>query len=276
MSAILVPTDFSSTAKNALWYAIDFAEQLNIPHIILYNAYQQPVTADPLMNVNELFNIDDLKKISEEGLKKAAEEALSRKANLSIETISEFNLLTAGIEEICKTNTVDYIVMGITGGDKLEETLMGSNTLHVAKHVKTPLIIVPPQSKFTPIEEVVLATDFKDVIETVPADTLKQFLDKVHPKLFVLNIDYKNKEFTPETPFESLMLDTLLEKYQPEYHFAESKDFVEAFNNFAEQHNADLIITIPKKRGLFEGIFKKSHTKKLAFHSHIPLLLIHS
>jgi hypothetical protein len=37
----------------------------------------------------------------------------------------------------------------------------------------------------------------------------------------------------------------------------------------------DLIITIPKKMGWFDSLFRRSHTKMLAFHSHVPLMVVH-
>jgi nucleotide-binding universal stress UspA family protein len=48
-----------------------------------------------------------------------------------------------------------------------------------------------------------------------------------------------------------------------------------AINQFADDNNLDLVITIPKKQKLLEGIFKQSSTKRLVFHSHVPVLCIH-
>ena len=68
---------------------------------------------------------------------------------------------------------------------------------------------------------------------------------------------------------------TLFEGFKPEYHFAEDTDFTECINEFVAAKSIDLIITIPKKHGLIDSLFKRSHTKMLAFHSHVPLLVIH-
>ena len=37
----------------------------------------------------------------------------------------------------------------------------------------------------------------------------------------------------------------------------------------------DLVIVIPKKHTLLEGIFKKSHTKDFVFHAHLPIMCVH-
>lgn len=276
MKTILVPTDFSDTAKNAADYAVALAGEIDATKIILYNAYQAPVSADPSMPAVQLFDMDVLKKSSEDGLKNFARELQSRCGDkLVVETRSEFQLLTSGIENLCKKESIDLVVMGITGGSKVEEVLIGSNTISVAKHVHVPVIIVPHHAKYTSIKEVVLACDFKQVKETTPVAPIRQLLDLTKSKFFVLNIDDNNKNFTPDTPHENVVLHALFEGYNPQYHFINDKHFTEAINQFVDANEVDLIITIPKKHGWFEGLFKRSHTRQLAYHSHVPLMVIH-
>jgi hypothetical protein len=71
------------------------------------------------------------------------------------------------------------------------------------------------------------------------------------------------------------MLHNLLHQYNPEYHFVDSDNFMEATNTFVHQHKIDLLITIPKRHNFFETIFKRSHTKMMAFHSNVPLMVVH-
>lgn len=276
MDTILIPTDYSDTSKNSAHYAVQLARQLSVKKIVLYNAYQQPITADPAMNAVEFYNLEDFRNISEEGMKNFVSELKANNSDIEFETICDFNILSNGIEDLCKNNpSIDLIVMGITGGGKLEEVLIGSNTIHVAKHTNVPLIIVPADAVYKPITKVVLACDFKHVVETTPVEPIKQIIDTTQAKLHVLHIDHNNKDYDEETPFESLMLDTLLDGYNPKYHFVDNADFTEGMNEFVQQNNIDLIVTIPKKHGLFEGLFRRSHTKMLAYHTHIPLMVIH-
>jgi nucleotide-binding universal stress UspA family protein len=276
MHTILVPTDFSATAKNAAVYAVGLAKQVGAKKIVLYNSYQAPVGIDPMVPAIQLLDIDLLKKNSEEGLEQFKSQLKTTVADhIPIDTLSEFNLLAAGLDEVCKKVDADLIVMGITGGGALEENLVGSNTISVAKHSTVPVIIVPANASFAPIKEVLLACDYKKVVETTPVQPIKNLLAATGAKLFVLNVDHNNKAYDSEVPFESLMLDTLLQGCNPEYHFVDSPDFTEAINAFAREKEVDIIITIPKKHGWFENLFRKSHTKMLAFHSDVPLMVIH-
>jgi hypothetical protein len=91
----------------------------------------------------------------------------------------------------------------------------------------------------------------------------------------VLNVDYKNRHFKPETPEEALLLHTMLEELHPAYDYIEHPDVVEGLHEFTESRGFDMIITIPKKHKLLSGLFAKNHTRDLVFHSHIPIMCLH-
>ncbi len=63
MKTILVPTDFSETAMNAAAYALPLAKQLGMDRIVLYNAYQAPVSVDPMVPTVQLLDMDLMKKV---------------------------------------------------------------------------------------------------------------------------------------------------------------------------------------------------------------------
>lgn len=273
MNTILVPTDFSSVAYNAALYAIHFANHHSISNIVLYNAYQTPVNVDPAMPTIQLLDIEQLKQSSEEGLENFRQQLLPHcGANTRLTALSEFNLLAENINEVCEKTKADLIVMGITGKSKVEEVLIGSNTISVIEHTRTPVIIVPADSSFTPIEDIVFACDYKKVIETTPVTSIKDVLEKTNAKLHVVHVE---KSDASDTADQSAVLKRLLSGIDPEFHNVRGDGFVEAINQFAADISADLIITIPKKHGWFESLFRTRHTKKLAFHTNVPLMVIH-
>lgn len=278
MKTILVPTDFSATAKNAALYAIELAKKIEVHKIILYNTYQTGfnVIADPMIPALGALDLDAIKQGNEEALENFKTEINPAVINnIILQTVCEFNLLTDGIIELCKNEPVDLIVMGISGGGALQENFFGSNTINVAKNTNVPVLIVPSNASFKKLDKVLLASDFQKVIESTPVAVIKKLLNETNAKLFVLHVDNYNKENVPDVNFEGLMLDTLFEEYHPEYHFADDPDFTECINKFVVENEIDLVITIPKKHGLFDSIFKRSHTRMLAFHSTVPLMVIH-
>ena len=281
MKTILVPVDYSETARNAAFYALSLAEQLGAERLILYNAFQPPVPVDPVgittdgnFNTIALYDVENLSennKVHLDHLKREISNTYN--GNIAVETISEYNILRDGIADICLSQDIAMIVMGITEGDKLTETLVGSNSLDVAKHTTTPVIIVPHDTTYKPIRQVLFTCDYKDVSKTVPVALLRNILAATGAHLQVLHVD-ANAE-TGEHLQQADALKDLLNDITVDYHAMQHTDFKEAVNQFAAAHNIDLIVAVPRRHSFFEGLFHHSHVKTLAFHSHIPLLLIH-
>jgi hypothetical protein len=73
---------------------------------------------------------------------------------------------------------------------------------------------------------------------------------------------------------ESFAVHTVLEKLNPSYHFSHDENFIEGVNHFVDEQQIDLVITVPKEHHFFAQLFSSSHTKKLAFHSNVPILVL--
>lgn len=277
MQTILVPTDFSATAKNAAVYAIELAKQIGATKVVIFNAYEavMPTMAiDPTVPSIMPIDIEAYKNISESGLKNFSKDLHAACNNqVVLETLSDLNTLVSGISEAAEKTGANLIVMGITGGNVLEESLIGSNTVDVAKAITVPMIIVPPKAIFKTIEEITLAVDLKKVEAAMPTQPIKNLLDAINAKLFVLHVNDGEDEADKDD--QMTVLNGLLEGYNPEYFFVNNISFIDGINDFVDSKNVDLIITIPKKHSWFETLFKRSHTKLLAFHSHVPLMVVH-
>ena len=274
MKTIIIPTDFSPVSANALHYGIDMAVAVNAS-IFLLHVYQVPVTLTDVPVV--VVTVDELKRGAEEKLailKKDVEHITSGK--LKVYTGAHLGEVTDELEELCNKINPFAIVMGTKGATGVERVLFGSTTLTVIRHLTWPVICVPPGKQFgTGIKKIGFACDFRNVVKSTPAQFIKEFVKEFHSELHVLNVDHNNQHFKPDTPEQSLMLHTLLENVKPIYHFIQHKDIEEGINEFAEKNNLDLVIAIPKKHKLPEGLFKKSSTKQIVFQSHVPVMCVH-
>ena len=90
-----------------------------------------------------------------------------------------------------------------------------------------------------------------------------------------MNVDPENNHTKNNTQAQVVLLQTALEDIDPQYHFINNKDVEDGINEFAENNNLDLVIAIPKKHKLMEGLFRKSSTKQLVFESHVPVMCVH-
>jgi nucleotide-binding universal stress UspA family protein len=276
MKTLVVPTDFSSVSVNAMNYAVDMAQSINAG-ILLLHVYNVPVayTDAPVSPVTTV-SIDEIKRTSEERLE-------DLKLNLLRVTSGQLEVLTESrlgdtideLEEVCKAVQPFAVIMGSHGTTGLERMIMGSTTLTAVRHLKFPVIVVPPGTSYHGITKIGLACDFKDVIETTPVDYIKNIVREFGAELFVLNVHYDPDGKKKEDMMESAYLDAMLGDVNPHYHFLNQEDVVEAINEFAEKNNLDMVMVIPKKHRLIDSLFHKSKSKELVTHSHIPIVSIH-
>lgn len=272
MKNILVPVDFSATARNSAEYAAHIARELGIHRITLYNAYSMPLATEMSWAV---LQTEELQKASEEGLA-ALQEALKPVCGTDIEmvTISDFGFLAERIDDVARDTEADLIVMGITGGGKLEEVLMGSNTTHVVNHTTVPLLIVPPDARWKDVQVVGWACDYKEVLKTTPADAISTFITALQARLVVMHNNPDPKAFDPELFHNNVMVAEMLKRIRPEFDMVSYENFLEATNEFIARHAVDMMIVVPRRASWFENLFKRSHTRMLAFHSHVPILCL--
>ncbi len=274
MKTIIVPTDFSPGATNAINFATNMALDINAS-ITLLHVYHAPIAMSEVPSL--VISTEVLKKESEEKLgelKQVVEKISSNKIKVYTEARSG-NVIDE-IESLSKHINPFAIVMGAIGVSGIERILFGSNALHAIRNLTWPVLVVPKGKEYGEgIKKIGFACDFRQVVETTPVHFIKQIVKEFAAELHVLNVDYKNKEFGPDTPEQSMLLNELLKGMDPVYHFIEHEDIEDGITGFAEKNNLDLVIAIPKKQKLFEGIFKSGSTKQLVMQSRIPVMCIH-
>lgn len=274
MKTIIVPTDFSPIATNAMNFAADMAANINAS-LMLLHVYQVPVSMTDVPIV--LVSAEELRTAAEIKLQEI-KEALTHVTSGRVKIYTEARLgdVSDEIEDACKNISPFAIVMGTRGTSGVERALFGSTTLTAIRHLKYPVIVVPPGKEYgAGIKKIGFACDFDKVVETTPIQFIRDMVKEFGAELHVLNIDHENKHFKPETPEESLLLHTLLDGLNPNYHFINNPDIEDGINEFVEKNNIDLLITIPKKHKLLDSLFKKSSTKQLVTQSHVPVMCVH-
>ena len=274
MKKFLVPTDFSETSKNAARYAVELAQDDPGTTIILYNIYDKlaPGTDGSLLTETD----EDRKKVLNHALLNLEIE-LHEISTVRIEYVAEEgNSLVESIEKYVRYNGINLVIMGITGATRLEQIFFGSNSLNMARQGVCPVIIVPSKATFKKIQNVMLLSDFKNVKSTTPAAQIKQILDIFKPNLHIVNVDSEHHiQLSEEYKIERDWMDKTFSDYKPEFYFIRMYDFLDAVDHFTADHNIDLIVTVPRKHSFLSGLYTTSHTKKLAYHSHVPVAAIH-
>ncbi|MGN6615879.1 MAG: universal stress protein [Ilyomonas sp.] len=260
MNNVIVPIDFSETSLNAARYAVKLFSNHPDIHLRIYNMFEKE---------SEEAEIEEkLSQLKEEYLK-------SSNANVTTncERGSDF---IASLERFARYNKADLIIMGLTGRSALAQVFVGSNTLKMVDQKVCPVLIIPANLQYRDIDNVMLASDFKNVLTTTPVQPIKDFLKVFKPHLHVVNVDSEHYiAITEEYEKQKQNLMEMFADFNPEFYFLRLYDVEEALHLFAEEKKIDLIISIPKDHSLSHKLFRSSHTKNLSYKSNLPVLAVH-
>lgn len=273
MKTIIVPTDFSAAAINAVNYAADMGLQMNA-RLLLFHVYQLPlaITDTPII----LMSVDELRETAEEklnDLKQSVTRVTGGK--ITIDTEARMGMVADELEDVCRKVKPFLVIMGTTGHSAVERVVFGSTTLNVVHHLSWPVICVPTGKEYgAGIHKIGLAFDTREIMESTPIGIIKEFVTTFNGELHVLNIS-PNQVAEPQTSEQFIVLKKELDSLQAQHHFLEDNSVEEGVNKFADQNDLDLIITIPKKHKLLETLFRKSATSQLVFGGHVPVMCVH-
>lgn len=260
MTTVIVPVDFSPTSLHAARYAAQLLAGHYGITLILYHSYSKPSEAAKAQEDLELLRAE-----------------LTKDNIVNIEILAhEEDDFVDGLERAARHKVADMVIMGITGRSALAQVFFGSNTLKMVETKACPVLIVPENAPFSPIKNVMLTSDFKNTHNTTPSGPIKKFLDVFHPQLHIVNVDKDHFiSLTDSYEGEKQELKALFADYNPEFYFMRLYDVDEAINIFAESRNIDMIIAIQKNSSFIEKMLTPSRTKKLSYHSKLPILVMH-
>ncbi len=271
MKIILVTTDFSQAALNAVTYAVDMALLTDAGIVLLYVA-PLPLSYSEMPL---LVGLEDEMRNMEKQMN-ALKEEVKQETNgkISVEGEVGMGIFFSELKQVCERIKPYIVVMGSQGKTAAEHLLFGSHAVHAMKTLTWPVITVPSGTNFA-VKKVALACDLEELPGTTQIIMIKQFVTDFKATLDIVNTGSSVK-FNPDVVFESTVLEEHLKPVKPVYHFIKDEQKTdEAVMNFAGSINIDLLIVLPRYHNLLDRLMHKSHTKELILHSHIPVLAIH-
>jgi nucleotide-binding universal stress UspA family protein len=260
MQTVIVPVDFSETSLNAARYATKLLTGHYGVNMILHHVYEKASQENE--SLEKLNSLKD--ELRGSGIVKI--EVMAEQAGDFIDEL----------EKLARHRTADLVIMGITGRSAIGQTFIGSNTLKMVDRNVCPVLIIPPDCEYREVKNVLLTSDFKNVRASTPSVPIKKVMKTFHPNLHVMNVDSEHYvALTEEYQEEKSTLKEMFSEFQPEFYFLGLPDIDEAINRFAEDKKIDMIMIIHKEQSVISKLFVKSHTKKLAYQSSIPVLALH-
>ena len=260
MHKVIIPIDFSETSLNAARFTANMLAGKDDATAILYHNYENADDFDISHNYQESLK----KEFIRAGVK-----------NVECENEMGGDLIE-NISRMAHTVRATLVVMGITGKSAIRQVMFGSNTLKLIDKNLYPVMIIPPDAVYNGINNIAFASDFKNVENTTPSALLNSVLEMFSPKLHIVNVSNEHYvSLTEEMEAEKIKLKNMFGSYSTEFYFITMNDFYEAIDNFVNDYKIDVLITVPKHQSNSTSLFKSTHTKRLAYHSHIPILAAH-
>ena len=273
MKLIIAPVDFSSTSANAVIFAGNLAAFYGAD-LWLYHAYQIPIALSEF--AYPVVDIEEMNKAAEHELDLLKESTLNKLSNrINIFSKAEMNIVQLGLQNLCDELKPDMVVMGLSGKNPLTRLIVGSNTIKAVYDLAYPLLVIPPMAEFIPVRKIGFACDYKEMATTTPIALLNKITADFHAELHVLNINHSGDVTDAGKVNESNLLNELLRNTKAEFHFIDAGEITDGIEWFINKSKLDWLVVIPKKHKLLEKLFRRSHTKQLLYHTHIPILCIH-
>ncbi len=268
MKKILIPTDFSSIADNATMYAIGLAEAFK-SKLFLDHVYDiKKADYDRSIPDKEQPYRKKMKATLEESAKKFEE--IIREKGLSLQTKAYQGVITSLFGKTVRRDGIDLIVMGSKGASGMTKIIYGSVAATALEESRIPLLVVPPEYTFQPLQHIVLAIDNKEIAAGL-LSPLQKLAAKFGAKVTILNIyTDSNNEDKKE---DRVILDGVQTIYRS---VPMSQSINESISRFVAQteEGCDLLCMVRRKKSFFERILKKSLTKTQVYDNRIPLLIL--
>lgn len=267
MKKILVATDHSAPAVNAVEYAAQIAK-ITGAELILFSVYKMSIHASN--SLASTSTIEVMVKQNEEKLEELSKELADRhqiKVSWELRKTDTIESLKTYME----SHIVDLVVMGIESN--LTEYKLFGNTTTAAIHLMLfPLLVIPNDIKFEGIGKIMYACESSYLREGCELTVLKDFVKAFNSELEVFHVlthDEEKEKEEMERVMEKILYDV-----EHRYRYVSNPRIGEGIQQGLEQFPADLLVMIPHRLGFFETLLKGSQTNQMTVKTRVPLLVI--
>lgn len=160
MKRILIPTDFSPCAKNALHIGAMIAEATGA-EILLVHILYSPLGLEKLPpKMAEYPEIKAAVSKTKKALKK--EESIPVLKNVTVSSRIDIGTPAVDIVGISKSWKADLLVIGSHGLDEFDHPFVGSNAQKILRGAECPVLSVQKNHKLKDIKELIFASNFDE------------------------------------------------------------------------------------------------------------------
>jgi nucleotide-binding universal stress UspA family protein len=269
MKSILVATDFSNNAKNALKYANAFAEATQ-HQLLLMNVYMPSV--GQYSPVHAIIAEETMNEKSR--CHKQLKSLVAKYATVPTEEfVAEGEAITE-IIKTCKKSNANFIIVGTHGASGIKKAFIGSNTSKVIAKAEVPVIAIPEKYRFQKIETIVYATDLKNTLNELKV--LIPMAKLLNCAIEIVYLKYSwDKDIAQKVDLEKKIKRLSFKNISiVEQKASIEKTMVDQLKKYITKTKPQMLTMFPSDKSWFDKIFTSSKTEELAYELKVPLLSI--
>ncbi|GAA4272851.1 universal stress protein [Aquimarina gracilis] len=274
MRKILIPTDFSENAMNAIRYAVELFKYERSDFFIMH-AFADEVYDHNTLVSREIF--EELKEtvqkhadVELEAILKDVKE-ISPNPRHTYQIVSTFGTLIDEANDLVDKENIDILIMGTKGKTDDRNITFGSNTLQVLKYVKCPVLAVPNGCKYDSPKRILFPTDYLIPYKRRELKLLSTLTKSFRSTINFLHISGFEKLSIRQEDNKAFLEESLPDA-ELRFNRISSDDLTSAINQFIEDHEIDFLVMVNSRRSYLESILYQSTIDKIGLHIKIPFL----
>ncbi len=276
MLKILLPTDFSFNAWNAISYAVQLFKDQECKFYILHTYTPAFYRMDYLIGGPSFSAIPDVGvDLSVEGLEKTLVDIQDQFPNPkhNYETVSAFNLLTDEVNDISRVKDIDLIVMGTQGATGAKEIFLGTNTVYVIRKARIPVLVIPHKFQFKEVKKILFPTDFWSKYKEDEFKTLIDTAQMCNGNVTVLHVK-EEYDLSENQEDNKQYLEGSLQTVPHQFEEIEGALMPNAIIDYIDEHGYDLLVMMNRKHSFLERLMWRQNVDQIGFQCQVPFLVI--
>ncbi len=271
---ILLPTDFSKNAWNAIQYAINLYAKEACTFYLLHSSYFKYAHSRTLITSHFISTLQKQgKEDMEDFMVKLEKESIN--PNHEFKTILTTEDLKIAIRDAVEEYQINMVVMGTKGANEAPDIFAGSNTVDTIHNVKNcPVLIVPNEHEYVKPKLLAFPTDYNRFYKDKELRPLLNMADLHSSKIKIFHINVEKKLTTIQRNNMKVLDDYLLFHAHNFYWLPKNTEKTKAIEAFIRDLNIDMLVMVNYNHSIIENLLNEPVIKKLAFHPKIPILVV--
>lgn len=278
MKKILIPTDFSDNAWNAIKYGVDLFQKTSCTFYIVHiNPISYNSGGEEAMYISPEIMEKTLLKESNEKLEKVLKqiERMPLNTKHSFHTTSLYGFFVDHIKQEVQDKDIDLIIMGTKGASGLKAVSMGSNTGNVLTKVRCAVLAVPEDAQYRTPKKIGFPTDFQIGYDLKVMDFIKEVSVMHNSSLHFLYVAPNSEDLSEVQIKNKEFLENYFKKSHHTFHTQNNRKLDEAVEKFVSDKDLDMLVMVAKNLNFIERILFKPTVEKISYHTKVPFLVVH-